>query len=213
MVTDTMYTSLEAGGCKEAKTILNAVLVFRTVFFLANMADSIGNAKHFTETYQDKDWDRWAKQLAGESKNYDGNVKLSDGNILGEYQKGVIKNKSGSYSGADNIADGARLKEYYRQAERYGTDSIKELENGRYKFYEELKLAKTQGEMAGARHVREWDLTVCKFCCLRKKKISSQSFLVISMLDIISFSQIPCSKPTGYSTNVYARYLTYYSWK
>ncbi len=88
--------ALEAGGCREAKTILNAVLVFRTVFSLANMADSIGNAKRFIETYQDKDWDRWAKQLAGESKNYDGNVKLSDGNILGEYQKGVIENKSGT---------------------------------------------------------------------------------------------------------------------
>lgn len=63
----------------------------------------------------------------------------------------------GSSSGADNIADGARLREYYRQAERYGTGSIKELENGRYRFYEELKSAQTQGEMAGARHVREWN--------------------------------------------------------
>ena len=65
--------------------------------------------------------------------------------------------KSGNYSGADNVADAARLKEYYRQAEKYGTGSIKELENGRCRFYEKLKPARTQGEMAGARHVREWD--------------------------------------------------------
>lgn len=63
---------------------------------------------------------------------------------------------SGNYSGADNIADAARLKEYYKQAEKYGTGSIKELQNGRFRFYEELKPARTQGEMAGARHVREW---------------------------------------------------------
>ena len=65
--------------------------------------------------------------------------------------------KSSSISGADNIADVARLKEYYKQAEKYGTGSIKELENGRFRFYEEIKPARTNGEMAGARHVREWD--------------------------------------------------------
>lgn len=48
-------------------------------------------------------------------------------------------------------------KKYYKQAEKYGTGSIKELQNGRFRFYEELKPARTQGEMAGARHVREWD--------------------------------------------------------
>ncbi len=35
--------------------------------------------------------------------------------------------KSSRNSGADNIADAARLKEYYKQAEKYGTGSIKEL--------------------------------------------------------------------------------------
>ena len=64
---------------------------------------------------------------------------------------------SGKYSGADNIADAVRLKEYYRQAEKYGTGSIKELQDGRFRFYEDLKLAKKQGEMVGARHVREWN--------------------------------------------------------
>ena len=65
--------------------------------------------------------------------------------------------KSSNISGADNIADAARLKEYYRQAEKYGTGSIKELENGRFRFYGKLKPARTKGEMAGLRQVREWD--------------------------------------------------------
>ena len=63
--------------------------------------------------------------------------------------------KSSSISGADNIADVARLKEYYKQAEKYGTGSIKELENGRFRFYKDIKPARTNGEMVGARHVRE----------------------------------------------------------
>ena len=78
-------------------------------------------------------------------------------------KEAVEKGAKGGYgklsgnSGADNIADAARLKEYYKQAEKYGTGSIKELQNGKIRFYEELKPARTQGEMAGARHVREWD--------------------------------------------------------
>ncbi len=75
-------------------------------------------------------------------------------------QSGIDKTsygKSSSISGADNIADAARLKEYYKQAEKYGTGSIKELENGRFRFYEEIKPARTNGEMAGARHIREWN--------------------------------------------------------
>ncbi len=75
------------------------------------MADSIGNAKRFTETYQDKDWDRCSKQMARESKNFDGNVKLSDGNIFAEYQKGVIGNKSGSSSINDMYDRIAKFRE------------------------------------------------------------------------------------------------------
>lgn len=69
----------------------------------------------------------------------------------------VNPGKSKAGSGADNIADASRLKEFYRQAEKYGTESTKELENGRFRFYEKIKPARTKGEMAGARHVREWD--------------------------------------------------------
>jgi filamentous hemagglutinin len=34
---------------------------------------------------------------------------------------------------------------------------MRQLENGRFRFYGELKPAGTPGEMAGARLVREWD--------------------------------------------------------
>lgn len=67
-------------------------------------------------------------------------------------------NSSGISSGADNIINAIRLKEYYTQAEKYGTGSIKELENGRVRFMGKLKMARTKGEMVGARYVREWNL-------------------------------------------------------
>lgn len=68
-----------------------------------------------------------------------------------------VSNEGTVKTGADNIADGAKLKSYYKQAEKYGTDSIKELSDGRYRFYGKLKPALKEGEMAGARLVREWN--------------------------------------------------------
>jgi hypothetical protein len=65
--------------------------------------------------------------------------------------------KGAGKAGADNIANGAKLKEFYKQAEKYGTGSIKELENGKLRSYGEIKAAAKEGEMAGARLVREWD--------------------------------------------------------
>jgi len=73
------------------------------------------------------------------------------------WTKNGYGNSSGFSSGADNIVNAIRLKEYYTQAEKYGTGSIKELENGRVRFYGKLKLARTKGEMVGARYVREWN--------------------------------------------------------
>ncbi len=53
--------------------------------------------------------------------------------------------------------EGAKLKEYYRQAEKYGQAGVKALENGNYRFYGDMTPSRTTGEMAGARLVREWD--------------------------------------------------------
>ncbi len=64
-----------------------------------------------------------------------------------------------SANGTADAAQGAKLTEFYRQAERYGAGGTNLLENGRYRFYGELKPAGTTGEMAGARLVREWNPT------------------------------------------------------
>ena len=58
-------------------------------------------------------------------------------------------------SEAQELVQYDKLREYYRQAEKYGTGSIRELEDGRIRFYEELKPASKPGEMVGAKHVRE----------------------------------------------------------
>jgi hypothetical protein len=56
---------------------------------------------------------------------------------------------------ASSIKQGADLKEHFRQLQKYG--SAKELENGRIRYYGDLKSPRTPGEMAGWRRVREWD--------------------------------------------------------
>ncbi|MCT4708603.1 hypothetical protein MUA03_22365 [Enterobacteriaceae bacterium H16N7] len=58
---------------------------------------------------------------------------------------------------ATSSLDGAKLKDYYRQAEKYGQAGVKELDNGNYRFYGDITSSRTAGEMAGARLVREWD--------------------------------------------------------
>ncbi|WP_336804163.1 VENN motif pre-toxin domain-containing protein [Erwinia aphidicola] len=58
---------------------------------------------------------------------------------------------------ATNSLQGVKLNDYYRQAEKYGQGGVKELEDGRFRFYGTLTPAKTSGEMTGARLVREWD--------------------------------------------------------
>ena len=62
-------------------------------------------------------------------------------------------------SGASSAANGARLNEQLRLTEKYGAGGVRELPDGRMRFYGETTAAKTPGEMAGARLVREWDPT------------------------------------------------------
>ena len=58
--------------------------------------------------------------------------------------------------GTANSAQGALLKEHLRQSQKYGKGSIRELSDGRYRYYDKLKPPKKAGEMAGQRKVREW---------------------------------------------------------
>lgn len=58
--------------------------------------------------------------------------------------------------GTANAAQGARLAEHLRLTERYGAGGVRELADGRIRYYGELTQAAKPGEMAGARLVREW---------------------------------------------------------
>ncbi|XTP08753.1 RHS repeat-associated core domain-containing protein [Streptomyces albus subsp. chlorinus] len=59
--------------------------------------------------------------------------------------------------GAANAAHAAKLKNYYSQAAKYGKGSHRELPDGRYRFYGDVKEAQKPGVIAGRRLVREWD--------------------------------------------------------
>jgi hypothetical protein len=58
---------------------------------------------------------------------------------------------------AHNAANAAKYNEHLTQLEKYGSAGTKELQNGRIRYYGETIPAKTPGEMAGRRTVREWD--------------------------------------------------------
>jgi hypothetical protein len=58
---------------------------------------------------------------------------------------------------ADSALQGALLREHLRLTEKYGTAGVRELENGRIRYYGDIRPARTPGEMAGQRTVREWD--------------------------------------------------------
>ncbi|HFD9223526.1 TPA: hypothetical protein ACF632_005261, partial [Salmonella enterica] len=94
----------------------------------------------------------------GKDKIYDINPMLKIGveGADGDPLKG-----GGGIAKGGNLAvsslEGARLKEYYRQVEKYGQAGVKELDNGNYRFYGDMTPSRTTGEMAGARLVREWN--------------------------------------------------------
>ena len=60
-------------------------------------------------------------------------------------------------TGAESAANGARLNEQLRLTEEYGSGGVRELPDGRMRFYGEETPARTPGEMSGGRLVREWD--------------------------------------------------------
>jgi hypothetical protein len=59
--------------------------------------------------------------------------------------------------GAASSLNAARLTDHLYQLERYGPSGFKQLRNGRYRYYGEIKPAHTPGSMVGRRLVREWD--------------------------------------------------------
>ncbi len=60
-------------------------------------------------------------------------------------------------TGATSSKQGANLREHLRQTEKYGQGGVKELQNGKNRYYGNVSPANKPGEMAGRRTVREWD--------------------------------------------------------
>lgn len=65
--------------------------------------------------------------------------------------------KGGGGNRAVSSLERAKLKDCYRQSEKYGQAGVKELENGNYRFYGDMTPSRNAGEMAGATLVRERD--------------------------------------------------------
>jgi hypothetical protein len=59
--------------------------------------------------------------------------------------------------GAASAKQAADLSKHLGYAEKYGKGGVKELENGRMRYYGEVQPANKAGEMAGRRYVHEYD--------------------------------------------------------
>lgn len=82
-------------------------------------------------------------------------VRKSTGGV--KITRSLGENSSKGINSAVSPLEAAKLKDYYRQAEKYGRARVTELENGRFRFYGDLTPSRTAGEMVGARLVREWN--------------------------------------------------------
>lgn len=60
-------------------------------------------------------------------------------------------------AGAESAAQGARLRTHLRLTQDYGAGGVRELADGRIRYYDVLDPARKPGTMAGRRLVREWD--------------------------------------------------------
>ncbi|WP_206194042.1 hypothetical protein [Serratia microhaemolytica] len=85
---------------------------------------------------------------------------LKKGDVAGASK---LVNQASEEVSAVSSLQGTRLREYYRQAEKYGQDKVTALKNGRFRFYGNVTPARKVGEMLGARLVREWDPKTGKF--------------------------------------------------
>jgi hypothetical protein len=58
---------------------------------------------------------------------------------------------------AFSAVQAAKLKEHLSQLAQYGKEGYEVLDNGDFRYYGAFRTAKTAGEMAGSRLVRQWD--------------------------------------------------------
>jgi hypothetical protein len=151
-----LYENIDAGHVERlagaAIPELAATLLTVGVGAAANAARRSGTAAKLLESMQD--FGSMASRTLG---NESGSTP-----IFGDIAKKVLGRvddvaSKWASSGAESALQGARLSEYYRQFEKYGEVGVRELQNGRFRFYGEITPARTPGEMAGARLIREWD--------------------------------------------------------
>ena len=72
---------------------------------------------------------------------------------------GMIPFAGSAATGGKLAAKTGDLSRHLRQLEKYGQGGFKELQNGRFRYYGNIKSATKAGEMQGARLVREWNPT------------------------------------------------------
>jgi uncharacterized Zn-binding protein involved in type VI secretion len=142
-------------GNIEAASILNTAVLAEIdtsekLFELDNQAQEVGaNAEAALELlFLVKGLTQGAVKIAGRAGR--SGVKVVKN---GENSSNIAK----KINHAQSPLDTRKLKDYYRQAEKYGAAGTKELQNGKYRFYSNLTPAKKAGDMAGGRLVREWD--------------------------------------------------------
>lgn len=63
---------------------------------------------------------------------------------------------------AHSSAQYDKLKTYYKMSQKHGKGRVRELSDGRYRFYDTFRKADKADEMSGARYVREWNPTTVK---------------------------------------------------
>ena len=75
----------------------------------------------------------------------------------GKWGATLVKGAARWTSRADTLSDGLLLNQHLRHLERYGSAGMRELENGRIRYYGDMVPASTSGTMSGRRLVREWN--------------------------------------------------------
>jgi RHS repeat-associated protein len=85
-------------------------------------------------------------------------VAMGETAVASENSSGIATRIGAKRSSvAESSIQKKNLAEHLRQCEKYGSERVRFLENGRVRYYGPLDIAKKPGEMTGRRMVREWD--------------------------------------------------------
>lgn len=105
----------------------------------------VGTPLAVAEACEDPSW--FGPAMVGLSVVPDGKIGGKGGKALAEASKG----------GAASAKQAVDLSKHLGYAEKHGKSWVKELEDGRIRYYGEVQPASEAGEMAGRRYVHEYD--------------------------------------------------------